>query len=160
MARSLPSAPGASQAMSSPIVSTVQPGMLGLSIAKFVLPQALGKAAATWNTFPAGFVTLMTSMCSASQPSSCAMTLAIRSANAFFARSALPPYAEPNDQISRVSGKCEMYFTALHGHATSASPSASGAPTECTHGTHSVSGPIAARAAEPIRVMIPVETTT
>ena len=91
MARSRPSDPGASQAMSSPIVSTFQPGMVGFNIAKFVLPQALGNAAATWNTRPRGFVTFSNSMCSASQPSSRAMTLAIRRANAFLARMALPP---------------------------------------------------------------------
>ncbi len=59
-------------------------------------------------------------MCSASHPSSRAITEAIRSAKAFFASSALPPYAEPYDQISRSSGKCEMYFVSLHGHGVSA----------------------------------------
>jgi hypothetical protein len=33
--------------MSSPSVSTFQPGMVGSSMARFVLPQADGKAAAT-----------------------------------------------------------------------------------------------------------------
>ena len=77
--------------MSSPMVSTFQPGIVGLSIAKLVLPHALGNAAATWKTRPRGLVTLSSSMCSASQPSSRAMTLAMRSANAFLARIALPP---------------------------------------------------------------------
>ena len=40
---------------------------------------------------PAGLVTLSRSMCSAIQPSSRAMTEAMRSANDFFARMALPP---------------------------------------------------------------------
>src|SRR5258705_10289209 len=42
-----PSAPNFIQAMSSPIVSTFQPGSVGVNIARFVLPQALGKAPAT-----------------------------------------------------------------------------------------------------------------
>ena len=42
--------------------------------------------------------------------------------------------------ISRVSGKWTMYLlSGLHGHALSAWPGSSGAPTECTHGTHSPS---------------------
>ena len=43
-----PSSPIRIQAMSSPIDSTFQPGMVGASIARLVLPQALGKAAATY----------------------------------------------------------------------------------------------------------------
>jgi len=39
-----PSSPNFIQAMSSPIVSTVQPSSVGISIARFVLPQALGNA--------------------------------------------------------------------------------------------------------------------
>ncbi len=46
-AHSRPSSPKRIQAMSSPSVSTVQPGMVGSSIARLVLPQALGNAAAT-----------------------------------------------------------------------------------------------------------------
>ena len=42
-----PSSPNRIQAMSSPRVSTFHPGMVGWSIARLVLPQALGKAAAT-----------------------------------------------------------------------------------------------------------------
>ena len=41
-----PSLPKRIQAMSSPRVSTFQPGIVGLSIARLVLPQALGKPAA------------------------------------------------------------------------------------------------------------------
>ena len=56
--------------MSSPMVVTFQPFKPsgGISIAKLVLPQALGKAAATWCFLPAGEVTPRISMCSASQP--------------------------------------------------------------------------------------------
>ena len=45
-AYSRPSSPNVIQAMSSPRVSTFQPGMVGSSMARFVLPQALGNAAA------------------------------------------------------------------------------------------------------------------
>ena len=62
--------------------------------------------------------------------------------------------------ISRVSGKCTMYLlSGLHGHATSASPSPSGAPTLCTHGTHSPS-PSTSSAPWPMRVMIRMLTAT
>src|ERR1700675_4052587 len=54
-----------------------------------------------------------------------------------------------------------MYLlSALHGHGTSASPSASGAPTECTHGTNGPSSPITSSAAVPARVMIAMLTAT
>ena len=46
-AYSRPSSPNRIQAMSSPSVSTFQPGMVGSSMARLVLPQALGNAAAT-----------------------------------------------------------------------------------------------------------------
>src|SRR3954453_14334136 len=46
-AYSRPSSPNRIQAMSSPRVSTFQPGIVGSSIARLVLPQADGKAAAT-----------------------------------------------------------------------------------------------------------------
>ena len=75
-----PSSPIRIQAMSSPIDSTFQPGMVGASIARLVLPQALGKAAATYFVTPCGLVSLRISMCSASQPSSRAITLAMRRA--------------------------------------------------------------------------------
>ncbi len=45
MAYSRPSGPGRIQAMSSPMVSTFHPGMVGRSMARFVLPQADGNAA-------------------------------------------------------------------------------------------------------------------
>jgi hypothetical protein len=63
----------------------------GTSIAKLVLPQALGKAAATWTSCPAALVTPRISMCSASQPWSRPMVLAMRSAKHFLPSSALPP---------------------------------------------------------------------
>src|SRR5205085_8029146 len=90
-AQSRPSSPTRIQAMSSPSVSTFHPGMVGASIARLVLPQALGNAAATYFVTPSGLVSLRISMCSASQPSSRAMTLAMRRAKHFLPSSALPP---------------------------------------------------------------------
>ena len=77
--------------MSSPIVSAFQPGSVGMSIARFVLPDADGNAAATYLTTPSGDVSLRMSMCSASQPPSRAMTDAMRSAKHFLPSRALPP---------------------------------------------------------------------
>ncbi len=77
--------------MSSPIVSTFHPGSVGISIARLVLPQAEGKAPATYLTSPAGEVSLRISMCSASQPSSRAIAEAIRRAKHFLPSRALPP---------------------------------------------------------------------
>jgi hypothetical protein len=80
IAYSRPSSPKRIQQMSSPMVSAFQPGMVGCSMARLVLPQALGKAAATKRTAPLGLVSLRISMCSASHPSSRAITLAMRRA--------------------------------------------------------------------------------
>ena len=91
MAYRRPSAPGFIQAMSSPIVSTFQPGRVGISMARLVLPQADGKAPATYFDAPSGEVTFRISMCSASQPSSRAITDAMRSARHFLPSRALPP---------------------------------------------------------------------
>ncbi len=79
-AHSRPSSPTFIHAMSSPRVSTFQPGIVGSSMARLVLPQALGNAAAMYFTVFCGLVSFKMSMCSASQPSSRAMTLAMRSA--------------------------------------------------------------------------------
>jgi hypothetical protein len=91
IAYSRPSAPNFIHAMSSPTVSTFQPGIDGISIARFVLPHALGNAPVTNLTCPSGDVSLRISMCSAIQPSSRAITDAIRSAKHFLPSSALPP---------------------------------------------------------------------
>ncbi len=77
--------------MSSPTVSAVQPGSVGISIARFVLPDAEGKAPVTYFVLPSGDVSLRISMCSAIQPSSRAMADAIRSAKHFLPSRALPP---------------------------------------------------------------------
>ena len=54
-----------------------------------------------------------------------------------------------------------MYlFSALQGQATSSSPSASGAPTECTQGTNSPSSPSTSSVFAPTRVMIIMFTAT
>jgi hypothetical protein len=128
-------------------------------MARFVLPQAEGKAAAMWNRRPFGSMTRMSSMCSASQPSSRAITDAMRSAKHFFARIALPPYPEPYDQTSRVSGKCTMYFSSLQGQTASDCPGSSGAPTECTVFTHGFPAAISCSTGVPTRVMIPMDAT-
>ena len=52
-----------------------------------------------------------------------------------------------------------MNFSSLHGHATSCSPGASGAPTECTVRTHGAPAAIRAATSAPTRVMMPMETT-
>ena len=77
--------------MSSPIVSSFQPGSFGSIIARLVLPQADGKAAVTWYVFFSGEVSESTSMCSAIQPSSRASTEAMRSAKHFLPSRAFPP---------------------------------------------------------------------
>ena len=86
-----PSEPNFIQAMSSPIVSTFQSSSVGISMARLVLPQAEGNAPAMCFTAPSGEVSLRISMCSASQPSSRAMTEAMRRARHFLPRSAFPP---------------------------------------------------------------------
>ena len=53
-----------------------------------------------------------------------------------------------------------MYLVSLHGHGTSASPGASGLPTECTAGTKKPSVPSASRATLPMRVMTRIDTAT
>jgi len=71
--------------------STFQPGIVGMSMARFVLPQALGKAPAIYFFSPFGLVILRISICSASQPSSRAATEAILRARHFLPSRALPP---------------------------------------------------------------------
>ena len=77
--------------MSSPIVSTFQPASFGTIIERLVLPHADGKAPARYFVSPSGEVILRMSMCSASQPSSRAITDAMRSARHFLPSRALPP---------------------------------------------------------------------
>ncbi len=88
-----PSGPGRIQQMSSPTVHTRQPSKRfgGMSIAKFVFPHALGKAAATYVVSPWGSSTPMMSMCSAIQPSCRPSQEPMRRARHFLPRSALPP---------------------------------------------------------------------
>ena len=59
-----------------------------------------------------------------------------------------------------VSGKWVMYFSSLQGQVVSFSCSASGAPTECTAGTQGRPSAMRSMAAEPMRVMIRMLTTT
>src|SRR3954451_25150812 len=90
-----PSSPNFIQAMSSPTVSTVQSSSVGISIARFVLPQADGNAPVTYLESPSGEVSLRIAMSSPSQPSPRPMTLAIRTAKPFLRTSAFRPYPEP-----------------------------------------------------------------
>ena len=62
-----------------------------MSMAMLVLPQADGKAAATYFFSPSGEVRPRMSMCSAIQPSSRAMVEAMRRAKHFLPSRALPP---------------------------------------------------------------------
>ena len=93
IANSRPCAPILIQAMSSPTVVIFQPLKCsgGIIMAKLVLPQALGKAAATYVFSPSGASTPRISMCSASQPWSRAMHEAMRRAKHFLPSRALPP---------------------------------------------------------------------
>src|SRR5262245_25893995 len=93
IACSRPSAAGRIQAISSPTVVTVQPSqpLGGSNIARLVLPQALGNPAARYRFSPSGLLRPRMSMCSAIQPSSRAITEAIRRAKHFLPSRALPP---------------------------------------------------------------------
>src|SRR5216684_8172029 len=88
-----PSSPIFIHAMSSPTVHTRYPWLSSADtiIARFVFPHALGKAAAMYVTLPPGDSRPRISMCSAIQPCSRAITLAIRNAKHFFPSSAFPP---------------------------------------------------------------------
>src|SRR6201991_1672799 len=88
-AYSRPSSPYFIHAISSPTVSTVQFSSVGTTIARLVLPQDDGNAPPTYLTSPSGEVSLRISMCSASQPSSRAITDAMRRAKHFLPSSAL-----------------------------------------------------------------------
>src|SRR5204863_6663256 len=84
-----------------------------------------------------------------------------RNAKHFLPKSALPPYPEPKDHTSRVSGKCTMYLRSLlQGHGTSCCAAASGAPTECTQGTKRPAPPSTSYTALPMRVISFMFTTT
>ena len=87
----------------------------------------------SWGT--CGEVKPMISMCSASQPSSRAITEAIRRAKHFLFNKALPPYPLPNDIMSRSSGKWQIYLSGLQGQNVSTCPGANGMPTLCRPGT-------------------------
>jgi hypothetical protein len=90
IAHSRPSSPGRSHAMSSPRVSTRQPGSWAQH-REVGLAARRGEGGGEVVRLPSGEMTRMSSMCSASHPSSRPMTEAMRSAKHFFARIALPP---------------------------------------------------------------------
>ena len=158
-----PLASGLIHAMSSPTIETFQSLMAsgGISIARFVLPHALGKAAEMYVFSPCGSSTPRINMCSASQPSSRAMFEAMRKPKHFLPSNALPPYPDPNDQISRFSGKWTMYFSGLQGQGTSCWPGASGAPTLCMQGTTRCTlRSMTRNAGNPIRAIVRMLATT
>ncbi len=95
MAYRRPSGPIFIQEMSSPMHSAFQPGTVGWTMARLVLPQADGKAAAMWKRRPSGLVRRRISMCSAIQPSRRAIAEAMRRARHFLPSRALPPYPDP-----------------------------------------------------------------
>ena len=87
--------------MSSPIVVTFQPDIVagGISIAKLVLPQALGNAAATWCLRPSGDVDAQDQhvlgeparLAGVASAAARPIVEAMRSAKHFLPSSALPP---------------------------------------------------------------------
>ena len=118
-AYSRPSAPNFIQAMSSPIVSTFQPGSVGISIARLVLPQALGKAAATYFDLP-GRGQLQDQHVLGEPPLVTRHHRGDPQRKALLAEQRVAAVAGAVRQISGVSGKCTMYlFSALQGHGTS-----------------------------------------
>jgi hypothetical protein len=62
------------------MLRTFHPGKCGVSIAKLVFPHAEGNAAQMYFLTPLGFVIPTINMCSANQPSSRAITEAMRRA--------------------------------------------------------------------------------
>ena len=164
MARRRPLASGLIQAMSSPTVHTFQPSKPfgGISMAKLVLPQALGKRRRDVGLLALADPRRRGSACA--PPSSlrrarCSRRCAARSISCPAARCRRSP--SRSDQISRVSGKCTMYFSLLHGHGTSFCPAASGAPTRCMHGTTRLSSlSISWNTGRPMRAMMRMFTTT
>ena len=98
----------------------------------------------------------MISMCSASQPSSRAITLGDPEREALLAEQRVAAVAGAEDQISRVSGKWTMYFSSLHGQGRVSF----GAPTLCRQGTKSPSSPRTSSAPLPMRVMIRMRVAT
>lgn len=149
------------QAMSSPTHSIFHPGRVGLIMARLVLPQALGNAAAKYFLRPSGSVMPRISMCSASHPSSLASRLAILRAKHFFPSSEFPPYPLPKEMISLRSGRWAMSVSSgLQAQLlTKGFFNGKGQPTECRHLTNSPS-PSASRMGVPIRVMMRMLATT
>lgn len=106
--------------VSTPVHKISYPGKEGVNMAKFVFPQALGKAAAMYFFSPDGEVNPKINMCSASHPSSLPRTDAILKAKHFLPRRAFPPYPLPYENTSLVSGKWQMVvFSGSQGQGTS-----------------------------------------
>ena len=70
---------------------TFHPGTVGVNMARFVFPQADGKAATIYFLIPCGLVIPNISMCSANQPSLLAMIDPSLNAKHFLPNKLLPP---------------------------------------------------------------------
>ena len=134
-AHSRPSSPTRIQAMSSPRVSTFQPGMVGASIARLVLPQALGNAAAMYFVTPCGAGQLEDQhvlgqpALVAGHHAGDAQGVALLAEQ----RVAAVPGAEGPDRP--LLGELHDVLGVVARPGTSAWPSSSGMPTECRAGT-------------------------
>jgi hypothetical protein len=102
--------------MSSPSVSTFQPGIVGSSIARLVLPQALGNARRDVVHLLLGRGELEDQHVLGEPALVAAHDAGDAQRVALLAQQRVAAVAGAEDQISRVSGKCEMYFVSLHGH--------------------------------------------
>ena len=156
IAYSRPSAPNFIQAMSSPIVSTFQPGkgrdqhrQVGLAAGRReragdVLDLALGRGQLQ-DQHVLGHPALV----AGHAPRRCAA----RSTSCRAARCRRSRSRKTRSRASRGSGRCTC-SRRCRARARPASPGSSGAPTECRQGTNSPSPPSTSSAPVPMRVMI------
>ena len=149
-----PSAPNFIQQMSSPIVSAFQPGSVGTSIARLVLPHALGNAPRRSDL--ARRVRQLQDEHVLGEPALVARHHRRdpeREALLAEQRVAAVARAVRLDLASRGSARCTCARCCT---ATARRPGRARAacPTEWTHGTNSPSAPSTSRAALPMRVMI------
>ena len=147
--------------MSSPIVSTFQPGKRRLEHCQVGFATGRGKRRRHITTFVLGRGEFQDQHVLGEPAFVTRNRRSNAESKALLAQQCVAAVAEPNDQISCDSGKWQMYLlSALQGHATSLWPSVSGAPTECRHLTKSSLSPRAASTASPMRVIIRILTTT
>ena len=101
-------------------------------------------------------------MCSASQPSSRAITEAMRSAKHFLPEQGVAAVARAvGPDLAGLGEVDDVLVLGVAGPGHVGLPRGSrGAPTECRHGTNSPSSPRTSRAAAPMRVMMRIDTAT